>query len=270
MAAERNAAGASPDRRRVPLLHDSIAPLPHSVAMHILTFDSEPAWAACVASLWRDRLHSNPRLRLCLPAGNTPMRVFAAMVQSVENGLVSFREVEVFALDEFGGLPPDDPGHCANQLRRFLIDDIDLPPGRFHQIRTEADDLEEECLRYDALIGSGFDLTILGVGLNGHLGMNEPGTLPGSSTHRAELHHTTVESSKRYLTHDNAPTWGVTVGLKHLLGSKEVWLLACGEAKAEIVQRTVKGEITPDVPSSLLRQHANSYLFVDAKASAGL
>ena len=238
--------------------------------MHILKFDSEAVWAVTIASLCRDRLRAHPHLRLCLPAGNTPVRVYAAMVQSVEDGLVSFPEAEVFALDEFGGLPPHDPGRCANQLRRFLTDHIDLPPDRFHFIRTEADDVEEECFHYDQAIGLGFDLTLLGVGLNGHLGMNEPGTPASQGTHRVELHHTTVEASKRYLTHDNAPTWGVTVGLRHLLGSKEVWLLACGEAKAEIVQRTVKGAVTPDVPASLLRQHPNSFLFVDAAAGIGL
>ena len=84
--------------------------------------DSEPAWAACVASLWRDRLQSNPRLRLCLPAGHTPVRVFAAMTKAVEEHRVTFRDAEVFALDEYGGLPPQDPGRCANQLRRYLVD----------------------------------------------------------------------------------------------------------------------------------------------------
>jgi len=238
--------------------------------MHLLRFDSEPAWAACVASLWRDRLQANPQLRLCLPAGHTPVRVFAAMTKAVEEGRVSFRDAEVFALDEYGGLPPHDPGRCANQLRRYLIEHIDLPPERFHCIRTEADDLEEECRRYDRVVEAGFDLTLLGLGVNGHLGLNEPGTSPNSTTHRVELHSSSIQSSKRYLAHDDAPTWGVGLGLKQLLGSKEVWLLACGESKAEIVQRTVRGEISPDVPASLLRRHPNSFLFVDAAAATGL
>jgi glucosamine-6-phosphate deaminase len=238
--------------------------------MHILKFDSEPAWAACVASLWRDRLRANPRLRLCLPAGHTPVRVFAAMIRSVEAGLASFREVEVFLLDEYGGLPPQDPGRCVQQLRRYLVNHVDLPPERFHYLRPEADDLEDECFNFDTKIGAGFDLALLGVGRNGHLGMNEPGTPVSQGTHRVELHPGTIEAAKRYLTHGQAPTWGVTVGLKQLLGSQEVWLLACGEAKAEVVQRTVRGEITPEVPASLLRQHPNSFLFVDAQAGAAL
>lgn len=237
--------------------------------MNIKKFDSEIAWANHIASRWRDRLRTNPRLRLCLPAGHTPACVFAAMAKYVAHGQVSFREAEVFTLDEFGGLPPGDPGLCVQQLRRCLINHIDLPPERFHFLHAGAENLKAECLRYDQAIGRGFDLTLLGVGLNGHLGMNEPGTPAAATTHCVVLHPTTVEASRRYLTHAQTPTWGVTVGLKHLLESKEVWLLACGASKAEIIHRTLKGEITPDVPASLLRPHPNSVLFMDA-AAAGL
>lgn len=204
---------------------------------------------------------------MCLPAGNTPVPVFAAMVRAVKRGLVSFRETELFNLDEFGDLPPTDYGRCVTQLRHFLIDGIDLPPDRFHFLRTEASDLAGEYRRYDLAIGRGFDLTLLGIGLNGHLGMNEPGTRGDSTTHRVELHSSTIEASRRYLTHSRAPTWGATVGMKHLLGSGETWLLACGEAKAGIVQRTLTGEITIEVPASLLLRHPNSFLFLDAAAA---
>jgi glucosamine-6-phosphate isomerase len=241
-----------------------------SVFMKLLKCDSETAWANHIAGLWRDRLRANPRLRLCLPAGHTPARVFDAMAGYVAQGGVSFREAEVFTLDEFGGLPPDDPGLCVQQLRRGLVSRIDLPPERFHFLQTSVDNLEEECRRYDRAIGRGFDLTLLGVGLNGHLGMNEPGTPSGASTHRAELHPSTVEASRRYLDHPRTPTWGLTVGLKQLLASKEVWLLACGASKAEIVRRTLKGEITTAVPASLLRSHPNSILFVDAAAGGAI
>jgi glucosamine-6-phosphate isomerase len=207
---------------------------------------------------------------MCLPAGHTPVPVYAAMIAAVKRGEVSFRGCEVFTLDEFGELPPDDPGRCAQQLRRSLIDEIDLPPERFHFIRTEAEDLAEECRQYDMAISHGFDLTLLGIGLNGHLGMNEPDTPADRTTHRAELHASTVAASRRYLTHAHAPSWGATVGMKHLLESREVWLLACGANKAEIVRRTLQGEITTEVPSSLLRRHPNCCLFVDHAAGAAV
>ncbi|MCI0539304.1 MAG: glucosamine-6-phosphate deaminase [Verrucomicrobiales bacterium] len=238
--------------------------------MNLLHFDSERAWLNTVVALWRDRLKVNPRLRLCLPSGNTPNKIYAEMGRSVAAGLLSFRDAEIFALDDYGGLAPDDPGRCRNMLQRYLLDHIDLPPERFHFIDTEAPDLDRVCREYDALIESrgGFDLTLLGIGLNGHLGLNEPGSATDSSTRRVQMHESTVKASASYLTHANLPTWGVGVGLKHLLASREIWLLANGTRKAEIIQRTLRGEIGLAVPATLLRTHPNSLVLVDAEAGA--
>jgi len=236
--------------------------------MNLLRFDSEGAWVAGVASLWRDRLQTNPRLRMCLPSGSTPIRLYAAMAESVKRGLVSFRKAEIFALDDYGGLAPDDEGKCVNILRRFLIDHIDLPKEQFHFIATDAPDLERVCRDYDRLIGDGLDLTVLGIGLNGHLGLNEPGSAPDSTTRRVKMHASSIGASADYLKHSNRPTWGVTVGLKHLLASKEIWLLASGAKKAGIIRRAVKGDVTTEVPATLLQKHPNCFLSVDAEAGA--
>jgi glucosamine-6-phosphate isomerase len=234
--------------------------------VNVLKFDSEDAWVDGIASLWRDRLRSNPRLRMCLPSGHTPNKAFVAMGRSVKSGLVSFREAEIFCLDEFGGLPRNDEGRCANMLRHYLLQHIDLPKNNFHWIDIDAPDIEKTCREYERAIGDGFDLTLLGLGLNGHLGMNEPGSSPESGIRRVELASITVASSAKYLAHANLPTWGVAVGLKQLLGSKEVWLLVNGPSKADIVERTVKGAIGQDVPATLLRKHPNSFLIVDSEA----
>ena len=233
--------------------------------MNLLKFDSESAWVNGTASLWRDRLRTNPKLRMCLPSGHTPNPIFAAMGEAVAAGQASFKHAEIFALDEFGGSAPDDEGLCANMLQRYLLKHIDLPQQNFHRIDPNAKNIAQE---YDRVIGNGFDLTLLGIGLNGHLGMNEPGSPIDGTTKRVELHPTTVASSAKYLTHKNLPTWGVAVGLKHLLGSKEVWLLANGAKKAEIIQRAAKGPVSNEVPASLLRNHPNAFFMVDAEAGA--
>jgi glucosamine-6-phosphate deaminase len=236
--------------------------------VNLLRINSEHAWIAGVVASWCERLRRNPRLRMCLPSGRTPEKIYAAMAIAVETSQASFRNAEVFALDEFGGLPKDDPGRCVNMLRRQLTDHVDLPRDRFHIIDVDAHDLENVCRNYDRMIGAGFDLVLLGIGRNGHLGMNEPGSTRDSVTRRVDLAASTINASARYLTHQQLPTWGVTVGMKLLLASKEVWLLANGHAKAKIVARAVKGEITTEVPASLLREHRNGFLFVDADAGA--
>jgi glucosamine-6-phosphate deaminase len=173
----------------------------------------------------------------------------------------------VFALDEFGGLAAEDPGRTSHTLRRQLIESVGLPLSAFRFLDPDNPDVNQHCLDYDTAIGDGFDLVLLGIGLNGHLGMNEPGSPLDSPTRRVDLHGTTVQSSARYFAHQNLPRWGLTVGLKAILAAKEVWLLANGPAKAPIVQQTVRGDVGPTNPASLLRRHANCSLFVDAEAA---
>lgn len=236
--------------------------------MNVLKFDSESAWIDCVSSLWRDRLRTTPGLTMCLPSGTTPVGIYAALSRSARAGLVSFERARVFALDEFGGLAPDDPGRTRHTLQRQLINNVDLRPSAFHFLDPDVPDTDQHCRDYDLAIGNGFDLVLLGIGLNGHLGMNEPGSSLDSPTRRVDLHGTTVQSSARYFAHPNLPLWGLTVGLKAMMASKEVWLLANGKAKAEIVLQTVRGKIGPSNPASLLRQHPNCSFFVDSEAGA--
>ena len=238
--------------------------------MNLLRFDSESMWIDAVCSLWRDRLHTRPALKMCLPSGTTPTGIYAEMSRSARAGLVSFEKATVFALDEFGGLAEDDPGRTRHTLRRQLLNGVALPAAAFHFLVPDTADVTQHCRDYDDAIGDGFDLVLLGIGLNGHLGMNEPGSAIDTPTRRVDLHGTTVQSAARYFAHQNVPQWGLTVGLKAIMASKEVWLLANGQAKAAIVQQTVRGDIASSNPASLLRRHPNCSLFVDAAASAAL
>ena len=238
--------------------------------MFTRTFESIETWAEHLARLWVERLQARPDIRICLAAGNTPVTICEAMVRACQAGEASFGKATVFALDEYGELAPDDAGRCANMIRRCLLDHVDLPGENFHVLATEAENLEQVCADYDGAIGEGFDLAILGIGLNGHLGMNEPGTSAEATTHRVELHPASIQSAAGYLDGREPPRWGITVGLKHLLEAEEIWLLATGEAKAKIVRKVVQGKPTTDVPASLLTNHPECTLFLDGEASAML
>ena len=237
--------------------------------MNVLRFGSVAAWSDGVATFWRDRLRRRPALKMCLPSGLTPNPVYDAIAESVAAGEVSFARASVHALDEFGGLAPDDPGRTRHMLMQRLIGRVDLPEARFRWLALTGN-VDEECRRYDEEIGAGFDLVVLGIGTNGHLGMNEPGSRADSPTRRVQLHQSTVAASARYFSHDRLPTWGVTVGLGPILGSREVWVLATGASKAGIIRRTVAGEVSEAVPASLLRNHPNCSIFVDGEAGAAL
>jgi glucosamine-6-phosphate deaminase len=206
---------------------------------------------------------------MCLPAGHTPTQIYSDMASAVAKKRASFKRAEVFLLDEYGSLAGDDPGRCDNMLRRGLLDHVDLPAARFHSFDTAPHTIERTCRVYDSHVArGGLDLTLLGIGSNGHLGMNEPGTDPASHTRRVELHASTIAASARYLSHPNVPTWGITVGLGQLLRSKEIWLLACGANKADIVRRALRGPVGTDVPATLLRDHPNCIVWVDDAAAA--
>jgi glucosamine-6-phosphate deaminase len=155
-------------------------------------------------------------------------------------------------------------------LHRSLLNHVDLPGSRYHRPDLGRPDLETMCREYDAKIGRSFDLTLLGIGPNGHVGMNEPGSPPRSPTRRVELDPQTTRASVRYFGSGPLPTWGVTIGMGPLLASRTVWLLATGEDKAEIVRQIAEEPVTTERPASLLQDHPDCCLFVDAAAGSRL
>jgi len=234
--------------------------------LRVVRRTSREDWAEYIADLLISRLQVMPSLRLCLPTGLTPVPVYERVIDAVRGGRVSFRQSEVFLLDEFGGVASDDPGRCDQMLSRFLLDHVDLPPDRFHRF-TLTDDIEAECLAFERAVGSGCDLTLLGIGGNGHIGMNEPGSSLDSVTRRVDLAPETTAATARYFNHHALPTWGVTQGIGTIRRSGEIWLLAAGAGKAAIVDRVVNGPVTADVPATLLRDHPAALLIVDREAA---
>ena len=151
-------------------------------------------------------------------------------------------------------------------LERSLLGLIDTTPASMHSIDVAADDVAAACRRYDAEVAAvGLDLTVLGLGANGHLGLNEPGSEPDSPTRVIELHETTVANAAAY-GRGAAPQWGVTLGMGPLLASREIWLLVTGAAKAEILHRALTGPIGPQVPASYLQTHPNAVVLADQAA----
>lgn len=175
----------------------------------------------------------------------------------------------IFLLDEFG-LPPGGAGRCDEMIRRDLLDLLANPPAAVNTVDVQAADLDEECRRYEAAArDGGLDLAILGLGGNGHLGLNEPGSELTSTTRVVQLTPETSEHSESYSSEAPA-TWGVTMGIDTLLSSDEVWLLVTGPHKAEILSRMMNDDIGPDVPATFLRAHANVRVWADEPAAARL
>lgn len=224
---------------------------------------SDAGWAAAVATEWAARLAHNPELRMCLPTGKTPGPVYDIAKAA------DFSRSSIFLLDEFG-LPPDDPARCDATLRRDFIERLDNGPAVFDSLNPQADDIDAECDRYEmAIAAGGLDLTLLGLGSNGHLGLNEPGCDPGCPTRKVTLAAETIAGLSGYGARTTTD-WGVTVGLGRLLQSDEIWLLVTGPDKAGILRRTLEEPISPNVPATYLRTAPKVIVWADQSAAAEL
>lgn len=212
----------------------------------------------------RDTVLSTAGFRLCLPTGNTPVPAYAAFAE--QGGSLS--ETTIFLLDEFG-LPAGHPARCDSMIGRTLLDLLDHPPAVVHSLDPGAADLDAECRRYEAeLAAGGCGLTLLGLGGNGHLGLNEPGSDRTSRTRRVELAPATVAHAAEYGSGE-PPGWGLTMGIGTILDSNEIWLLVTGAHKAAILDRVVHGPISSAVPASFLRTHPNVTVLADEAAAGG-
>ncbi|MDJ0497267.1 MAG: glucosamine-6-phosphate deaminase [Acidimicrobiia bacterium] len=227
-----------------------------------LEMRAEDEWGAAVGALLVRRLDARPGSRLCLPTGDTPEPAYAAF--AALGG--SLAATDVFLLDEFL-LPDGHQARCDVMLRRMLLDRLEEAPRRFHRLDVGAADLDAECARYDTLAAARpFDLILLGLGSNGHIGLNEPGIAGDSATRVVKLHPGTVEHAAHY-GKGARPEFGVTLGMKAILASHEVWLLVTGRHKAEILERALTGPIGPDVPASYLQRHPDVTVFADTPAA---
>jgi glucosamine-6-phosphate deaminase len=199
------------------------------------------------------------RQRLCLPTGRTPIPFYDRLAPH------ALSESTVFLLDEFG-LPFGHPARCDSLLHAALLDRV--PPKRFERPMSEAENLDLECRRYHDLVTSagGLDLSVLGLGLNGHLGLNEPGSLQDSTTRRVELTQETIDGARSYGA-DPPPTWGIALGLSEILASTEIWLLVSGRHKAEVLAATLTDRPTASLPASFLQNHPSATVYADRAAA---
>lgn len=224
------------------------------------------AWADEVAADLAERLRVNPASRICLPTGATPVPVYEALVGLAMRGEASFAGATVVLLDEWVGLPPGDPARCDTRLRAQLLDRLPAPPAAVHTIDVDAPDLDAAVARH-AAASVGLDLVVLGLGMNGHLGFNEPGSFVDSPTRLVRLAVSSREAAMARYGAARAPTAGVTLGMDRILAAREAWLLVTGERKAGILRRALRDPEGPDCPASHLWRHPNLQVIVDEAAA---
>jgi glucosamine-6-phosphate deaminase len=225
--------------------------------VRVIETDTASAFAGAAADFIADRLRREPQSVLALPTGKTPLGLYAELVHRSRQGAVNLMQAQIFNLDEYCGLPPADPHSYAAFLHRHLIAPLKLVPERVRLLRGDAADLEAECGRYDAALSEsgGVDLCILGLGANGHIAFNEPGTPWSRRTHIVELSQSTRAShAKDAPVPWQIPTRGITLGVQSLLETREILLLIAGAHKQRAKAALYRGKQDLDWPvTSLLK-----------------
>jgi glucosamine-6-phosphate isomerase len=206
---------------------------------------------------------------LCIASGDSPMGMYRNLVASAERKEADFSGWHFVGLDEWVGLNGADEGSCRYHLNRQFFDPLAIAPANIFFFDGRKPDLDRECRDAEKFISErgGIDVAILGLGLNGHIGMNEPGTALSSRSHISTLDAITVQTGQKYFQSEQALRQGITLGIGTLLEAKNIFLLVNGAKKAAIVQRLLDGEISEALPASLLRNHAGARLYLDREAA---
>ncbi|HOA63541.1 MAG TPA: glucosamine-6-phosphate deaminase [Bacilli bacterium] len=229
---------------------------------------NELSKVAC--EIFVEEIKKNPSLTLGLATGSTPIGLYQNLIKEYEKGNISFKDVKTFNLDEYCGLERSHPQSYYTFMHENLFSKIDINLDNVHLPRTDGTDLEKLAKEYnELLLQNQIDLQVLGIGSNGHIGFNEPGTSFDQETFVVELTQKTREDNKRFFNSiDEVPTHAITMGIKNILAAKKIVLLASGKAKAEAIYKTVKEQPTPDVPASALQLHPDVTIIVDEEAGA--
>lgn len=220
-----------------------------------------------VASLLRKK----PDAVIGLATGSTPIGMYKELVRMHREEGLDFSKATFFNLDEYMGIPKDHPQSYHHFMREHLFAHVNADPARIHIPNGMTTDIAQECASYDQKIrdAGGIDLQVLGIGANGHIGFNEPGTAFGLGTHMVELSEQTRRDNARFFEGDisKVPTHAITMGPDTIMKAKRVLLLASGEAKEVTVDNAFNGKVTEALPASILQNHPDTTFYLDAKAT---
>ena len=236
--------------------------------MKYLVFDSKKEASKEAYKILKSLINENSTLGLA--TGGSPTGLYAEMIADHKAGNFSYKNVKSYNLDEYVGISYDHPESYHKFMETNLFDHIDIVKENTHIPDAGNSDLDSALKAYQEQLNSAeIDVQILGVGSNGHIGFNEPGTSFDTGVHVVDLKHETIEANSRFFNNDInlVPKQAVTMGIKDIMRAKNIILLAFGEAKQHAIKSLVDGkEITENIPCTVLKNHPNVYVIVDKEA----
>lgn len=241
--------------------------------MKILVFNQEKSLDAHVGEYICDFIRKHGHANIGFATGSTPLGVYKYLIESYQKGKVSFQNIQAFNLDEYVGLKPEHPRSFASAMKKDLFSHIDIRLENIHALDGSQQDMDQECQRYESLIKNNpIDIQILGIGMDGHIAYNEPGSPLDGMCHVVDLHQESIESSLDY-GFDNiqdVPRQGVTQGIGTIMKAHQLIMMAKGQKKAKLVEKMIYGEVTSDFPSSVIQNHDHVLVCLDQGAASQL
>jgi glucosamine-6-phosphate deaminase len=238
--------------------------------MKVLEVKDYYEMSSIAAKIIIEKVQSKPDAKLGLATGGTPIGLYKELIQDYRSNGTSYERVCTYNLDEYVGIDPEDSNSYRYFMEEHLFAHINVPESQIHIPDGTAEKLEAECERYDVELnrGEGVDIQILGIGSNGHIGFNEPGTSFTSHTHIVKLAETTRKANARFFQRlEDVPTHAITMGIASILKAKQIILLVSGVDKAEVMKQLLTtDEVDEELPASALKNHHNVTILADEEA----
>lgn len=238
--------------------------------MHIVVCKDYEEMSRRAAEIVAEQIKKRPDGLISFPGGDTPLGMVHVFADMVNEGKVDISRTHYVSLDEWVGLSSEDEGSCGLFNQQNLLSRLQHPFAGTHIINGAAEDIESERVALNDYISQygPLNVSVLGIGMNGHLGFNENGVDFDLDAHIIPLSETTLKVMTKYFGEKFHPTHGISQGIRQIMAAKTVILIANGAHKAEILKKAVHGPVTNEVPASVLQNHPNCYVVADEAAAA--
>jgi glucosamine-6-phosphate isomerase len=238
--------------------------------MELFINDTYESMSAKAAETVIRLIQSHKNAVLSPASGDSPTGLYRELINATNKNKTGISRCYFVGLDEWAGMNGNDEGSCRFHLNNQLFHPLEIAENQISFFDGRAKDLNEECNRIENFIKEhgGIDLAIVGLGMNGHVGMNEPGTSPFLHSHVSKIDSITQQVGQKYFKEKTALSKGITLGIANLMEARNVFLLVNGKKKAEIVKQVLEGEISAQFPASFLRNHKNFSVYLDSEAAS--
>ena len=237
--------------------------------MKVIVHTSYNDLSVAAADEFISSMQSSPMPLCCIASGDSPVGLYKELSRRYMQNELDTSKWHFAGLDEWLGMDGTDEGSCRYMLDQFVTQPLQLSRQHTCFFSGRTKDAASECLRVEQFIfqHGGLDVAVLGLGLNGHLGLNEPGTSFSARAHVSEISAMTQSVGQKYFSAPTKLTNGITLGLANLMEAKNVILVVSGERKAEIVKQVLEGNITEQIPASILQNHPSCNIYLDKAAT---